>query len=190
MARPIEFPDLGTLWSRADLVVVIVPTNTVKSPDRFPQKGEAVLIEHPEACQGFNTTCTVQCVFKRGGTSTKFNAGSLSLLHFGYAKPQLPFNGALFMYFELPPAWHVVSVARNENNGPTRVDPAWIASSKLPTYLAFLKKREDGRYEPVTGHYDAALSFRVLAEVLESYMRHNHKALSTSAPPAVPSVPK
>lgn len=187
LARPVDFPSLGELWSRADLVAVIAPTNTVKTQDRFPQKGEPVFIRQPEEYQGFNTTCGVERVFKRAGAATNFHAGLLTLLHFGYANPQLPFNGAFFIYFELPPAWHVVTVAHSLTNGPTltsRVDPRWIGTSRRPTYLAFLRRHADGRYEPVTGHYEAALSFRVLAEVLQSNLVHNHMALSTNAPPA------
>jgi hypothetical protein len=193
LARPVDRLSLGELWSRADLVVVLAPTNTVKTADQFPQAGEPVRIERPEKYQGFNTTCHVEAVFKRAGAATNFNARSLTLLHFGYARPQLPFNGAFFIYFELPPAWHVVTVAHTVVSGrssTSRVDPMWIGTSDRPTYLAFLRRREDGRFEPVTGHYDAALSFRVMAELEVSNMVHNMRALETNAPPAAESAPR
>lgn len=62
----------------------------------------------------------------------------LTVLHFAYSRAAKIANGANFIRF-----------------GVGQRHAGW---------LAFLKRREDGRFEPVSGHHDSALSFRELHE--------------------------
>jgi hypothetical protein len=54
-ARPVDVPSLDELWRRADLVVVLAPTNTMKTADQFPQAGEPVRPAPPS--RGSRTGC-------------------------------------------------------------------------------------------------------------------------------------
>jgi hypothetical protein len=62
----------------------------------------------------------------------------LTVVHFGYPANAMVVNGARFVRFEI--------------------------GLRQPAWLAFLKRREDGRFEPASGHYDSVMSFRELRE--------------------------
>jgi hypothetical protein len=71
----------------------------------------------------------------------------------------IPFDGACFVRFLIGPLQYEQRALRDGKpvGGVTtfRQQPVW---------LAFLKRRADGRFEPLTGHYDSTFSFRELHE--------------------------
>ena len=62
-----------------------------------------------------------------------------------------------------------MNVVPVQKAGTLNCDKAYITMVP-PDYLLFLKKRDDGRYEPVTGQMDAAESVR---EVSRPFPIHN-----------------
>lgn len=134
------------LLETSDLAAIIEPLSTKETKDKFPADSTT-----PEANNfiGLNTTFIVHAVLK--GQSPPKN--SIVILHFNYADEMTMNlrNGARFVHFEPGPYLRI---------GNSRDNIAFFAN---PTWLAFLKQRKDGRYEPVTGFYDAAYSFRELS---------------------------
>ncbi|MBS0659923.1 MAG: hypothetical protein JSR82_16915 [Verrucomicrobia bacterium] len=143
-ARYITAPDVDELARTADLVAIVEPLANEKCGDRFPGKENSEL----EHFVGVNTRFRVVAVLKgRAG------AEEIRVLHFRYARPgeyvrkepapgepeRVLVNGAAFIEFGLP----------KENQASQR-------------WLAFLKRRKDGRFEPKGPQYDSAYSFRRL----------------------------
>jgi hypothetical protein len=88
----------------------------------------------------------------------------LTVLHFRYAPNVLEFNGGRFVYFHRPPAQLAVIDADHPQNP--------VGKDADPTYLAFLTRAPDGRFHPVTGHYDSEPSFRLLATPIGGAVRY------------------
>jgi hypothetical protein len=88
----------------------------------------------------------------------------LTLLHFRYAPSGVEFNGARFIYFDFAPA-ELELVVKGDPTHP-------LSRDTDPTYLAFLKRGLDGRFIPVTGHYDSEPSFRVMATPMGGAIRY------------------
>jgi hypothetical protein len=159
-ARPVAFPMLGEMWKKADLVAVIQPLSTRRTSDKLDYAGPKYGARDPKNYQGLETTFKVVEVLRRSGAAARFEGTSLTVLHFAYKAGPIEFNGGLFVYFHLPPTEYVtVPVKKDQMKGAPLMP--WAGRDR-PTYLAFLCKRDDGRFQPVTGNYDAAPSFRTL----------------------------
>jgi hypothetical protein len=91
-------------------------------------------------------------------------AQELTLLHFRYA-PSIPeFNGGRFIYFDIAPT-DLALVVKGDAAHP-------VSRDTDPMYLASLKRGPDGRFIPVTGHYDSEPSFCVLATPMDGATRY------------------
>ncbi len=99
----------------------------------------------------------------------------LTLLHFRYAPTVPELNGGMFMYFDFPPT---------ELNLHVKGGPRYpIGRDTDPTYMAFLKRGQDGRFIPVTGHYDSEPSFRVLIAPMGGAARYMIEDAKRAQPP-------
>ena len=145
------------LWSyeellkASDLVVIIEPIATEDAKDIYP--GE-VYGQTLTDFQGLNTTFRIHAILKGSASTDK----PLIVLHFSYSRDvrTLP-NGARFAYFVPGPLEFKKQILKDQKEvGGITV------FQETPAWLAFLKKRDDGRYEPVTDPYDAVDSFREL----------------------------
>ena len=125
----------------------------------------------PEYYQGLNTRCRVLGVFKAKENPEGYRVGglmqgSLTVVHFAYKSEDrvggMEMNGGNFIYFVLPPE-RLAVVSVQGNTGGVRASGPELGESP-PTYLAFLKANQDGRFRPVTGDYDSAFSFRALVD--------------------------
>jgi len=155
LARPVEIPTLDDLYAKADLVAVIMPLSTTTAPDKLTSAGPKYGARDPRDYQALNTRCKVVLVMKKSEELQGWRTNELTLLHFRYA-PSIPeFNGGMFMYFDLPET-ELNMIVKGDASHP-------IAQDRQPTYLAFLRRAPDGRFHPITGHYDSETSFRVLA---------------------------
>ncbi len=95
---------------------------------------------------GQETTATVVAILKGNAKGEK----KIKLLHYRLPEGVLTKNGPLLVTF------------RNESLSlrGTINGTAFKAALGRPEYMLFLRARADGRFEPVSGHIDPALSVR------------------------------
>jgi hypothetical protein len=137
------------LIAKADIVAIIEPI-----------KNESVDDAYAGFLYGFaqkdfvatNTTFRVQAYLKGGDAATK----EITVLHFSYSKDVGPrANGASFIAFVTGPfQYEKRSLKDGKPVGGVTV------YKEQPAWLAFLKKRSDGRFDPISDPYDSADSFR------------------------------
>ena len=141
-ARPIPMWSYEKLFKQSDLVVIAQPTNSVDVADRI-QKGQSKLI-------GINTTFRIDHVVKGN-----LKSPDLTILHYRMKSGQAMSNGPCLVSFR------VQSLLYTVEDGPK------VQRSGPATYLLFLKKRDDGRYEAVTGQIDPVFSVKELTAPIE-----------------------
>lgn len=147
-ARQIEIWPYERLFEKADTVVIAQPKRSVDNDDRLESSWE-------EAFVGIDTTFEVEHALK--GTPGK----KLTLLHFRSEAPLQ--NGPLFVSFSTNES------ARQTESGK-ELAPRIRAFREGPaSYLLFLKRRDDGRYEAVSGQIDPALSVRTISEPRQGF---------------------
>jgi hypothetical protein len=155
LASSVSFGRLLQSWpwekliAESDMVVVIQAIEELQSKDEYP--GDT--FGHPQTDFDASTTR-----FKVLGTLKPATPApkELSVLHFNYSKRVRGVaNGAMFIRF---PIGQIAFERRELKDDKPTGDVEHVQYT--PKWIAFLKLRSDGRYEPVTGHYDAAMSFR------------------------------
>jgi hypothetical protein len=145
-ARFIEMWPYEKLVAESDLVAIVEPIENRAATDSFPYATK-------QSSTDFSATDTrfkVHATLKGGAKSLK----ELTVLHFTYSKEATIINGPSFILFPV-----------EKRKVSTAFGPPERAQGKI--YLAFLKRRPDGRLEPVRGQYDSVLSFRELREDLD-----------------------
>ncbi len=162
--RPVYSPSFQKLWAEADLVAVIRPLSSTNASDQLTSAGPKYGPRNPKDYLAINTRCEVVLVMKTSATLQGWAAKELTLLHFRYAASLVEFNGGRFIYFDFAPTKLELMVM-----GDAAHPISWDSD---PTYLAFLKRGLDGRFIPVTGHYDSEPSFRVLATPMGGQIRY------------------
>ncbi|HEY1189125.1 MAG TPA: hypothetical protein VGE74_15835 [Gemmata sp.] len=153
-ARFIEDWPYDKLFKNADVVVFAEATKTEPVADE-PLRG------HPWPCElvGQNTTFKVKHALKG-----KVAGDSIKVLHFKLGPPKkgqvavIIENGPLLVAFRT--AGVIVKAKGDEEN----------TILPQPEYLLFLKKMKDGRYEPVSGRIDPALSVKEVSAPLEKVL--------------------
>lgn len=137
------------LLAKADLVVIIEPIKNESAKDAYAG------ILYGFAQKDFvatNTTFRVHAFLKGGDAATK----EITVLHFSYSKDVgARANGACFMTFVTGPLQYKKRSLKDDKpvGGVT-------VYKEQPVWLAFLKKRTDGRFDPISDPYDSADSFR------------------------------
>lgn len=156
-ARPVTEPDLKEISEKADLVAILEPLSTTNATDAYLVGGGAIPISRAQDYQALNTQFKIHLILKRNQAAQAWRGwrtDTLTVLHFTYVGDSpLDFNVPVFAYFALPPL--SLSTAVSSRHGP-------VIAQGAPRYLAFLRCREDGRFEPVTDQYESGFSFRVL----------------------------
>jgi hypothetical protein len=144
-ARLVKKWSYDQLLKEADLVVVAVAVRTEQAEDTPPTH------RWPLEFVAQNSTFKV-----RGTLKGKAEGDQIQVLHFKFGGPKKGIDP------KLPEAGMII-------DGPRlvafRTEPVTIRAGKdthvlPPEYLLFLKRLKDGRYEPVTGQIDPALSVR------------------------------
>jgi len=162
--RPVYSPSLQELWAEADLVAVIRPLSSTNASDQLTSAGPKYGPRDPKDHRAMSTRCEIVLVMKTSSGLQGWATNELTLLHFRYA-PNVPeFNGGRFIYFDFAPTELDLMV----KGGPAH--PVCVDTD--PTYLAFLKRGLDGRFIPVTGHYDSEPSFRMMATPMGGAVRY------------------
>jgi len=150
-ARAIRSWSYEELIKASDLVAVIEPVSSTETKDAYPGPLYGYALTD---FMGHNTEFKVHAILKGDSRKDK----TLTVLHFSYSKDiKWIANGARFARFVPGPLQFRKQVLKDEETiGGISV------YSEEPVWLAFLKKRDDGRYEPVTDPYDSTDSFREL----------------------------
>jgi hypothetical protein len=141
-ARRIEDWPYERLFKEADLVVIARAEGTADTRDVFKAGGwETDFI-------GQETTLTVQATLK--GDAKRDTR--IRVLHYRLPRGVSVVNGPLLVSFRSG-----TLAVKGTVDGH-----AFKAALGRPEYLTFLRTRLDGRYEPVSGPIDPALSVRAL----------------------------
>jgi len=139
-ARLIEDWPYQKLMERSDLVVIA----KVESVADFDGK-----VEIPQFAEFLTPQVTT---FKVEGVLRGEQKGeTLELVHCRFRNNQIPPNGPLLARFESE--GRKIRIESGENKGG-------LVQEGPPVYLLFLKRRDDGRFEPVAGQVDSELSVR------------------------------
>ena len=169
-SRPVKVHyKTSELWEKADLVAVIQPQKTVKTQDQLTHAGPKYGPRNPDNYQGLNTEFKIESILKQSNTNNSNSETGLTILHFAYSAKAIEFNGAFFIYFHTQPTKFVTQAVQDGKTLHKGLNENGV-TGESPTYLAFLRKRKDERFEPVTGNYDAAPSFRILTIPLTGQM--------------------
>lgn len=158
--------DQTWLFAHADLVVVVEPIKNEKAADRFPHPERYGLKQ--ENFEAVLTTFQVHAVFKGRDRSLKkpkegyTEMGAIRVVHFHYAPGKgVIVNPAGFVYFGIGPA-----TFEFRRLAPNREESLGQRGNIQPRWLAFLKRKPDGRYEPMGDAYDPDVAFLELHEPL------------------------
>ncbi|MEO6053438.1 MAG: hypothetical protein ABIP97_05440 [Chthoniobacterales bacterium] len=149
-ARGVHVLTYEELFAMADVVVIIEPISTEKTADKYPDDSHL-----PESSSfiSYNTTFKVLGALKGAVNTEK----PFVVLYFNYPENTARANGADFISFALEPIQFSGIIKRNENDAGEAIGSLFGGK---PRWLAFLKKRDGGRYESVSDPYDAAMSFQ------------------------------
>jgi len=149
-ARAVRTWSYEELLNASDLVAIVKPISTEPTKDIFPDSSGRTQTD----IVGQNTSFKILATLK--GEAQKDT--TINVLHFAYSPEMLMIaNGARFAQFVPGPLQFRKQVLQDEKEiGGITV------YSEQPVWLAFLKRMEDGRFEPVTPHYDSTDSFREL----------------------------
>jgi len=158
-ARLIEVWTYNQLVEASDVVVVVEPLENQAAKDTFPDMPARYSVGDFEAT---DTLFQVHTVLKGGNNPVK----ALTVLHFSYSKQATNImNGGLFISFPIERRTSQGIDWSSVQSPGTPLAPAPEFRKQGKVYLAFLKARKDGRFEPVRGQYDSRLAFRELREV-------------------------
>jgi hypothetical protein len=140
--RGLENWPYERLFKEADLVVIARAEGTAETKDRF--RPELWKVEFLGQETAFAVQSTLKGKLKEGQP--------IKVLHYRLPEGVRVQNGPLLVSFRKDPL----------NLQGTINDRTFKASLGRPEYLLFLRARPDGRFEPVSGQVDPALSIREL----------------------------
>jgi hypothetical protein len=149
-ARRVEIWSFERLGETADVVLI----GTVASTEQWSEKLKAQLFA--EDLEGQLTTFDVETVFKG-----KDIGKHIQVIHYRVRKGILIENGPVLASFRK-------TGRRLEINSVDGVEHRMDVEEGTPHYLLYLKKRSDGKYEPISGQIDSAFSVRKLSESTDS----------------------
>ena len=145
LARLMDPLTFRELVAKSDLIAIIEAIGDESATDSFKPDDLSRFV-------AINTRFRVHAVLKG-----KLEDKQITVLHF--RDQEVVANGPMcadFSYSVTNTEEHFIdgkNVGSRSNSDPVK-----------PIWLAFLKTRTDGRFEPVTGHYDSALSFCMLSQ--------------------------
>jgi hypothetical protein len=148
-ARQVDEWAYERLFKESDLVVIAQPIRSEDSAERTKDnlwKAEFIGVE-----TSFKVLHTVK------GAAVK---SELTLLH--YRTDSLIEDGPSLVSFRTRGISYTISKRLEEGEAEASTERAKIAISGPAEYLLFLKKRSDGRFEPVTGQTDPSFSVKEL----------------------------
>ena len=151
-ARRLRIWSYTELTVAADVVVIAKPLSNTETSDLFGDTRGYI---------GVNTEFQVNDVIKGNVGAERF-----IVLHFRHA-PNIPSaDGMMTIFFRLEGLIISGDSFILKEGQPITFVGKGTTQTPPPEYLLFLKKRIDGRYEPVTGQMDSMLSVREVDQPL------------------------
>lgn len=151
LGRKLENWPYDRLFKEAELIVIATADGTVDTKDKYRREGLEIDLV------GQETMLTVDAVVKGDVKDQK----KLKVLHYRLPNEVRIEDGPCLVSFRKDYV-HL----KGEINGKK-----FKASLGRPEYLLFLRLRPDGRYEPISGPYDPALSVREMQEPSDYFSR-------------------
>jgi hypothetical protein len=142
--RLIDIWPYERLFNEADLVVIASAEGTKETNDMFKAEGWKLTLV------GQQTTFSTRAILKGDLKETK----RIEVLHYRLPDGQMTRNGPWLVSF-----WHEKQRLSGTINGE-----AFKAVREIE-YLLFLRLRQDGRFEAVSGQVDPALSVKELTSL-------------------------
>jgi hypothetical protein len=154
LTRPWTYEDL---LAESDFVGLLEPLANQPAKDVFTievsatggSAGKADKVSY----HGIDTRFRIEAILKSDGKATK----ELTVLHFSQEHAETGFavvDGPSFIYFTVGPLQYEKRVLKDK-----KVISEITVLQGEPLWLAFLKRRAGGRYEPVSGREDPDESF-------------------------------
>jgi hypothetical protein len=154
LTRAWSFDDL---LAESDFVGLLEPIANQPAKDVFTIEvsptGSTAEKRDTVSYHGIDTRFRIEAILKSDGKATK----ELTVLHFSGEHAEAAFavvNGPSFIYFTVGPLQYEKRVLKDK-----KVISEITVLQGEPLWLAFLKRRADGRYEPVSGREDPDQSF-------------------------------
>jgi hypothetical protein len=154
-ARKVEDWPYQRLFQQADIVVIAGAIDSVSHEENWTEP-----LFDPKQFKGVSTQLRVISTVK--GTPTQI----IKVLHYKYADSNMRINDGpgLISFLSRPVSINVHPLQDSEQN-PKAPLIRRVSGNPAPEYLLFLKKRQDGSYEAVSGQVDPTLSVRVLLDL-------------------------
>jgi hypothetical protein len=143
LVNPFTFNEL---LEKSDVIAIVEAIRDEPAKDTFKPDNITRFV-------GINTHFRVHLVLK-GKVETK----EVTVLHFWNEEPRIE-NGPECADFRFTITYTEEHFMNGENVGSVAVH-----HPERPMWLAFLKKRNDGRFEPVAGQLDSAFSFCIMPQ--------------------------
>ena len=143
--RKVESWPYDRLMTEADLVVIAHAVSSAACQDKWRES----LFQNVKF-QGVETTFKVSALLKGKSPAT------LKMLHFRLKNRVLPNDGPGLVTFLRKP---VLLQVRHDEQGLQQFRQSLVSP---PEYLLYLRRRQDGRYEAVSGQVDPKFSVRAL----------------------------
>ena len=148
-ARRVEDWPYQKLLEQSHLVVIASVQTSVATSEKWQEKYFA-----PERFTALKTTFRVNAVLKGSATET------IDVLHFKYSDKKTPYqDGPTLVSFDKEA---IVIMMRKDDKSQKHDSAPSHVQSQVTDHLLFLKKTENGRYEPVSGQTDPSFSVRTL----------------------------
>ncbi len=154
-ARKTEAWPYERLFQHADIVVIAVAITSAPNEQKWAEP-----IFAPQPFRGVTTQLRVVSTVKGSPSPT------IKVLHYKYADSTPPVNDgpALISFITGPVSIDVQPLKRAETELKA-LSQKRLSQNSAPEYLLFLKKRQDGSFEAVSGQVDPSFSVRALFNV-------------------------
>jgi hypothetical protein len=154
-ARKIENWPYERLFNKADIVVIATSEKTTDNEIQWTEP-----IFDSQHFVGIDTTLHIQTVLK--GSASKV----IKVHHYKYARKSTRLeDGPRFISFFSSPVSIDLESANSTAPELKELTSIRISVHNKPEYLVFLKQRDDGNYEPISGQIDPTFSVRALLSV-------------------------
>jgi len=154
-ARQTEAWPYERLFQHADIVVIAVATTSVPNEQKWADP-----IFAPQRFRGVTTQLRVVSTVKGSPSQT------IKVLHYKYAESTPPINdGPALISFFTGPVSIDVQPLKGSATELKALSQKRLSRNNAPEYLLFLKERQDGSFEAVSGQVDPTFSVRALFNV-------------------------
>ena len=154
-ARQLELWPYERLFQQADIVIIAGAINSVPNEQEWAEP-----LFDPQKFIGVESQLRVSSTLKGSPPNT------IKVVHYKYADPNTPINDGpgLISFLSGPVSIDVHSLEAKERELKV-LSQKRVSRNNTPEYLLFLKQRQDGSYQAVSGQVDPTFSVRAIFNV-------------------------